>query len=224
MITKITLKNFKCFKEKTHFPLSKMNLLTGVNGGGKSSMLQALLLFKQSSKINLGHDNKLYLNGDVVDLGTLQDVKNSETAIGLPIEIDLEYDKIELSQRRQQAGRYSFQYATTNFATNEAFIPVDIQDRHLSELFATFYAKEGMDKQEEGEPIAPMVYKLLISGPIHYIGADRVGPQKVYSYGNPDYFLKVDKQGKYAPYVLYDKKNDIVHKVLCLGQEAGDTA
>jgi AAA15 family ATPase/GTPase len=78
MITEITLKNFKCFKEKTHFPLSKINLLTGVNGGGKSSMLQALLLFEQSKDVK-----KIYLNGDCVELGMLEDLKNSENPIGM---------------------------------------------------------------------------------------------------------------------------------------------
>jgi predicted ATPase len=78
MLIGITLKNFKCFKEKTHFPLSKINLLTGVNGGGKSSMLQSLLLFTQSDR-----ENRLYLNGDYIELGMLEDVKNSENPIGM---------------------------------------------------------------------------------------------------------------------------------------------
>ena len=48
MFQEITLTNFKCFQGRVDFPLSKINLLTGINGRGKSSFLQSLLLFKQS--------------------------------------------------------------------------------------------------------------------------------------------------------------------------------
>ncbi len=39
MLTKITLENFKAFRHTTEFPLAKINLLTGINGRGKSSLL-----------------------------------------------------------------------------------------------------------------------------------------------------------------------------------------
>ena len=52
MITKVSLTNFKCFEEKTDFDLSKINLFTGLNGRGKSTVLQALLLLAQSVNKN----------------------------------------------------------------------------------------------------------------------------------------------------------------------------
>ena len=48
MLTQIKLTNFKCFKEETTIPLSQFNLFTGVNGAGKSTALQALLLMPLS--------------------------------------------------------------------------------------------------------------------------------------------------------------------------------
>lgn len=78
MIDHISLTNFKLFKEKTEFDgLKKINLLTGVNGRGKSSFLQSMLLIKQSLDMASGVD-KLFLNGDYVKLGNALDVKNSE--------------------------------------------------------------------------------------------------------------------------------------------------
>jgi predicted ATPase len=84
MLTQITLKNFKCFKNETKFPLGKINLLTGVNGRGKSSMLQAMLLFRQSIEHNV-NSTLLVLNGSCIELGTFDEVRNSENPKDMPI-------------------------------------------------------------------------------------------------------------------------------------------
>ena len=47
MITNITLENFKCFRRVEINP-KRLTVLIGPNGTGKSSVLQALLLLKQS--------------------------------------------------------------------------------------------------------------------------------------------------------------------------------
>ena len=47
MITNITLENFKCFRQVSINP-KLLTVLIGPNGTGKSSVLQALLLLKQS--------------------------------------------------------------------------------------------------------------------------------------------------------------------------------
>ncbi len=86
MLTEIRLKNFKCFKDETIFPLGKINLLTGVNGRGKSTMLQAMLLFRQSIEHN-PDSTLLILNGSCVQLGSFDEVKNSETPNETRIEI-----------------------------------------------------------------------------------------------------------------------------------------
>ena len=56
MITEISLKNFKCFSDAKPIALSRINLLTGINGRGKSSVLQSLSLISQS------FDNESSLN------------------------------------------------------------------------------------------------------------------------------------------------------------------
>jgi len=85
MIEKISLSNFKLFKEKTDFTnLKNINLLTGVNGRGKSSFLQSLLLIKQSLLITTDV-NRLFLNGEFVKLGNSLDIKNQEIPRDTPI-------------------------------------------------------------------------------------------------------------------------------------------
>lgn len=75
MIEHISLTNFKCFKDTATFPVSRINLLYGMNGRGKSTLLQALLLLAQSVSGKNGI-TKLQLKGELTNLGTFSDVIN----------------------------------------------------------------------------------------------------------------------------------------------------
>ncbi len=71
MIQNIHIKNFKAHAD-TNLDLSKINLLTGMNGLGKSSIIQALLLLRQTYSKNLLKKG-LDLNGDLCSIGTVGD-------------------------------------------------------------------------------------------------------------------------------------------------------
>lgn len=87
MIDEIILKNFKAFEDETHFPLSRVTLLYGKNGRGKSSLIQSLLLMAQTIR-KRGEVNTLLLNEELVSLGMVQDVKHSNQKVA-PIEIGI---------------------------------------------------------------------------------------------------------------------------------------
>ena len=53
MITNITLENFKCFQQVSINP-KLVTLFIGPNGTGKSVVLQAMLLLKQSRDPSMG--------------------------------------------------------------------------------------------------------------------------------------------------------------------------
>ena len=73
MLTGIGLRNFKAFgDEMQEAPLSKITLIYGPNSGGKSSIIQALLLLKQSLRAGYGRGRSLEPNGVLVDLGSTQ--------------------------------------------------------------------------------------------------------------------------------------------------------
>lgn len=73
MITSVRLQNFKCFADKT-IALRPLTMLTGQNGTGKSSIIQSLLLLRQSALAGMLPTKGLLLNGDLVSLGTSFDV------------------------------------------------------------------------------------------------------------------------------------------------------
>jgi predicted ATPase len=70
MIKRIEITNFKSLKEIS-MNTRPLNLLAGLNGMGKSSFIQTLLLLKQSEQVL--RDNALLLNGFMVDIGKGQD-------------------------------------------------------------------------------------------------------------------------------------------------------
>jgi len=74
MIKKIHLKNFKCFKNST-FQCQNLNLLTGINSMGKSSLIQSLLVLRQSiyEKNITNSEHYFSFQGDLVDIGSFED-------------------------------------------------------------------------------------------------------------------------------------------------------
>lgn len=74
MINKINLNNFKCF-QKENIECSNLNLLTGLNGMGKSTLFHSLLLLRQNNILrSLRKRDVISLNGDLLNLGNAKDI------------------------------------------------------------------------------------------------------------------------------------------------------
>jgi len=86
MIKKLSLENFKGHKE-LDVDLGRITILIGPNGTGKSSILQALMVIRQS----IGQGS-LVTSGPLVNLGEFNDVKNMESTegdLGIGLEIGI---------------------------------------------------------------------------------------------------------------------------------------
>lgn len=77
MITEIQLANFKAH-QNTKLALGNLTFLVGVNGMGKSSIIQALLLLRQSYLSNESFNNGLIANGDLIQIGKISNLFNIE--------------------------------------------------------------------------------------------------------------------------------------------------
>ena len=73
MLRNIKLTNFKCF-EQLDLDCAPLNLLCGLNGMGKSTVIQAMLVLRQSLESGELQYGRLVLGGERVDLGTGSDV------------------------------------------------------------------------------------------------------------------------------------------------------
>jgi predicted ATPase len=73
MLNYLGLKNFKCFVD-AKLRLSPLTVLCGMNGSGKSTIIQSLLILRQSFLAGELLEGRLVLGGEGADLGTGVDV------------------------------------------------------------------------------------------------------------------------------------------------------
>ncbi|RKZ47807.1 MAG: DUF3696 domain-containing protein [Candidatus Parabeggiatoa sp. nov. 3] len=73
MISQLYIKNFKSLKE-IDLEIRHLNLLTGLNGSGKSSLIQTLLLLRQSPEIGKGELKLDNPSNTLFDAGVAEDV------------------------------------------------------------------------------------------------------------------------------------------------------
>ncbi len=72
MIQTLHVKNFKCFKDQA-VDFGSITLLSGLNGMGKSTIMQALVLLRQSYQQSLLPETGLLLNGELISIGLATD-------------------------------------------------------------------------------------------------------------------------------------------------------
>jgi predicted ATPase len=197
MIKSISLQNFKCYQEETHFDLKQINLLTGINGKGKSTFLQSILLIAQA-KLSLlrtqdstFHGN-LNLNDSLVRLGTFDDVRNAHISRNMHIIFKFNYYYNILGSK---GGKHIVTYR---------FGPSN-DDRVLEFM--------GNDKPNS------VTWRMFNWGNTHYISADRLGPQEFYEKIDMN-DLRVGKKGEFVAQVLANaqKSQMIVDELLALSK------
>lgn len=153
MISSLALENFKCFRE-LDLPLRPFNLLAGLNGMGKSSVIQSLLVLRQSFLSKAFFERRLDLAGELADLGTGQDVLLDGAAEDL-IMIGLEW-----SGSGTTHSPALFQFAYDRTADRLKFVN---QSEHLW--------------IDEASPITNGNYQPFV-GDFQYLCAERLGPRK----------------------------------------------
>lgn len=255
MLTQIKLTNFKCFKEETAISLSKFNLFTGVNGAGKSTALQALLLMRQSIEHN-PYTTELILNGSCVLLGSFDDVRNKEISTSEPILFQFLYGydqdnfSIHYHLKPNIDGMsllisevdmsYQFQFDTgEELVTETESVSLSIDEE------TGLYCAAGEDVYRNGhssilnEPSYMYLANMLgidsydesldtlhdgfnfDKANIHFISADRIGPQEVYKKSPLSDFPHVGTNGEMVVNLLNKLSDHPVNEALYLAETPG---
>ena len=151
MIRNIKLSNFKCFRN-LDLECAPLTLFCGLNGMGKSSVIQALLVLRQSFESRDLLDGRLVLGGEYTDLGNGPDVlfEGADTDI---VGFELESDEIE------NFWVMSFDCSQTSDQLTAMALNVNQSAPVVS---------------KQWQKIPPFGENLL------YIDAERIGPQKFY--------------------------------------------
>jgi predicted ATPase len=180
MITGFQIKNFKCFEDLS-LTLGHLTLLTGFNGGGKSTAIQPLLLLSQNMRLSNVPTNYA-LNGLLAQLGTVGDVLPS----------DVSTTPIEFFVRKEAAAlRWSF-----SARAGDRFLGVKMKE----------VVADGLSVREESNftrEIERALSKLI------YISAVREGTADAFPSPNvgDSEFSTIGVDGRFASY-WYDQMAD----------------
>lgn len=182
MIHSLTLHNFKCFVD-LQLEIGPLTLLTGLNGMGKSSVIQSLLLLRQSHQqdflnpISLRHKEYkggLLLNGDLLSLGTANDVY-CEFADDNEIRIGLDF------RERSEGWKFCYEDPNTNLL-DLILEPIDIPVENIRRELE----RSGMSRERTVQLLQNrqrmMDARLLEEQPLfnnnfQYLQAERFGPR-----------------------------------------------
>ena len=201
MISELLFENFKLFGKETRFSgLRNVNLLTGVNGRGKSSALQSLLLFKQTL-LRSRSSRQVFLSGSLVDLGNATDVKHIDASVTRPIRIGF----------RDNENSYIYTLAVTG-NNNQA---LDIQKfESTGEQQVAVEVDESIIFHDLVPETAKNTKLILPFQEVIYISAERIGPKMSFTPSSDDW---IDKRGEHTIQMLYERQYDKVDESIING-------
>lgn len=166
MIRTISFSNFKCL-DKHSFSLKKVNIFSGYNGRGKSSVMQFLLMLSQSVRGGRGIE-KLHLNGDWLHLGDFDEILTNDknTAIDCLIQTD-----------ESQCETVDLSYELGDDIKVGLIKKCFINDEDYFDTMGALGGKGAQNaKRQFSKPIPQALINLLNN--IHFISANRIGPVK----------------------------------------------
>lgn len=211
MLRNIKLMHFKCF-EQLELNCKQLNLLCGLNGTGKSSVIQALLMLRQSFETRELPAGRLALNGERVAVGTGVDVLFEDAerdVLGFALESnkikrpwEMEFDCSGMSDLLDLSPSKTKELK--NHLNEEISNPVlkgRISEETLREQLIEYYYRNS-----EWRDVPPFGGKLV------YVNAERVGPRKLYPVSTDVLTRRGDlgESGEYAWDYLNRHQNDLL--------------
>ncbi len=162
MIKFMRIQRFKSLND-AQFPLAALNLFSGLNGMGKSSLIQTLLLLRQSHEKNTLQGTGLLLKGEYVSLGTGKDIlsENAEQETieftltwrdANPVNFIFDYDNksdLQPSNRQSDLG-FPFE-AESLFTKNFQYLSADRISPQSSYEVSDYYIRDLNSLGNHGE-------------------------------------------------------------------------
>lgn len=196
MLRELNIERFKCF-ETLALPMRRLTLLTGTNGGGKSSIIQSLVLLSQTlSEREWG--STLLLEGPELALGSAGDVLNQRSA------------RKQLSLGAKTSGEsvvWSFK-AGDRRALSLELESVHIDGREVPLAMPMRWLLPA--DRAEGSCVVKMLRRLS------WVTAERTGPRELLPLRDADGHAQVGARGELAAGLLYWKEAETIEPRLCI--------
>jgi predicted ATPase len=196
MLSELHIANFKCF-ETLNLRLRPLTLLTGVNGGGKSSVIQALVLLSQTlAEREWG--KSLLLEGPDLALGSAADVLNQKSARrSLTLGAATPLERVIWTFRAEDRRSLSLELDG---------VTVDGTATDLGDAVHWLLPAE---RAQESNVVS-------VLRRLSWITAERIGPRELLPLRDAHGHATVGARGELAAGLLYWRESDEVSNDLCL--------
>lgn len=172
MIRSLRLMNFKAFENQL-FEFRPLTLLSGLNSTGKSSVLQSLLLLRQSHEQELLEKIGLALNGDLVRIGNAQDALCESASY--------DYIEFEITDENDKKGIWRFNYELKKKETDLLDLDVSLSTKPKDSIYQSS----------------------IFNKSFHYLQAERIGPRLVNEMSDYKVRrLRIGTKGEYTAHFL----------------------
>ena len=196
MLRSLHISSFKCFEE-LDLELRPLTLLSGVNGGGKSSVIQALILLGQTlSEREWGRT--LLLEGPDLALGSAADVLNQKSA-RRQLALGASTPTESVVWRFKAEDRRALSLELESSSINGQRLDLGAAIRWLLPA-----------AQAESSAVVAALRRLS------WITAERTGPRELLPLRDAHEHRRVGARGELAAGLLYWHESDPVHEGLCL--------
>jgi predicted ATPase len=224
MLTELILANFKCFHRRTPVPLKQFTLLTGVNSTGKSTAIQPLLIMHQSVDCDESA-RQLYMNGRYVSLGRFSDVRSAQASRSDAMEVAFTF--------ADSGGDLTVTYGLSAEDRDDSLAAVkrfEAKGNRGGKVFTSGWdinhypspPLRSWNNLIPGHVKLPTAAEQMIKWDnIHYISADRLGPQEYFVKHSFPQDMFVGPRGEYSGSVLLAAKQTEVRKEM--GVDTGAT-
>ena len=181
MITKVGIRGLKVLQDMPLKKVGKVTLLTGINGRGKSTFLQSLLLLSQSIRVENGSLMNLVPVGDWVSLGVFNELVN--------VDEEFKVIRFEFETTTPQEAHIILTYAKNPYKESLGeLINCEVNGREVIVESSESESGAGSGEEEMNEPTNELPQSSLISSyldltelyhlqDMYYVASDRYAAQ-----------------------------------------------
>lgn len=201
MLTYLKFSNYKCLSDK-EFNLNKMNIFTGYNGRGKSSVMQAILMLAQScKKADINSLASLHLNGNQIQLGDFDELLANTDRFNFDISMKV--------QQNEEEHTVLLTYEMDDDFKVGKLSGCYIDSEDYMEASGRLNKQGESDKKTLSRPLPNFLHQRFDGHKMHYVSAERMGPVKFVEKKEIPEFFVVGSNGSRTINTLSDYKEKV---------------